>query len=346
MSLFYKTRIGSISLLFFLIAGFFNFVFAQTDEELGIPKGVQISPSRIDWDLKSGEERIGVVNLKNFSDKKFKVQIEVENFYVSDDSTEAKFFVSDENHPLKAYDVINWIELENKTVNLEPKEGKDIYFKVNVPKDTPTGGYYGALFFKSAVSENKFTNPEGGESRIMINQRVGMLLVMAVQGKEPIKKSGELLSFFSSKKVFFNSPAEFETEVKNSGNLHYQVFGKIDIYKFNKRLNTLELTPRVLYPNKTRKFLNEWKFSNWSYGYYKAKLAMASEDEKIRISNETTFWVIPWKTTVSIIILLTIIWLIFRIFTSRFEIKKKKKETSDFLIKDDYKEINLSKSEE
>lgn len=320
----YKRKITVFLFSVCCIAGFFYLTLAQTDEELGISTGVQISPARLDWDLKSGEEKIGTVNLKNFSDKPFDVEIEVEDFYVSDDSSEARFFIPDENHPLKAYDVINWVELTSgRTIHLEPKVGKDIMFKVKVPEGMPTGGYYGALFFRSAVSDNTFSYTNGEESRIKINQRVGMLLVMAVKGKEPIQRQGEVVSFEPDKKLFIQSPAELIAEVKNSGNLHYKALGKIDIYKFGRKLKTLELTPLILYPERTRKYQEKWDFSNWSYGFYKAKLQMASEDNEIQMAAETTFWVIPWKTTLSIVILLVIIWLIFRIFTSKFEIKRK-----------------------
>jgi WxL Interacting Protein, peptidoglycan binding domain len=329
----FNKKISIITLgLIIIISGvfvFFEKALSQSDEELGIPKGVQLSPARVDWDLKSGEERNGIINLKNFSDKDYKIEVEIENFYVSDDSSEARFFVPDESHPLKAYDVIDWIEMPQKELYLNPKESKDFHFKVKVPEDTPTGGYYGAIFFKAKVSEENIENQNGGSSKLIVNQRVGVLLVMAVKGNEPIERSGELLSFLASKKIFFQNPTELIAEVKNSGNLHYKTFGKIDIYKFGKKLTSLELAPSVLYPNKTREFRKKWIFSSWSYGYYKAKINLASEDEEIRMAGETSFWVIPWKTTLSIIILLVIIWLIFRIFTSRFEIKKKNDDDND-----------------
>lgn len=324
----------ALGALFFYASG--N-VRAQSDAELGIPTGIQVSPSRFDWDVEDGQEKTGVINLKNFSDSFYKVKIEIEDFYVSDDSTEARFFVPDENHPLYAYDVINWIEADNQEIDLGPKEGKDIVFKVRVPEGTPTGGYYGVVFFNSKVQDVEVKNEEGTASaQIGINQRVGTLLVMAVKGDQPIKRSGEIIEFTPEKKIFWQKPAQFKAVVKNSGNLHFKALGSFEIDKFGKRLVGEEIPGRILYPDRTREYQQKWDFSSWSYGYYKAKISLVSEDGEIRMDGETSFWVIPWKTTVSIIILLVIVYLILKIFSTKFEIRKKSVE-SEGQIKEEKK---------
>lgn len=310
--------------VFFCLAFLFLFAFkVQAQSDLGIPEGVQISPARFDLDLKSGQEYNGRINLKNYADEGYEVKIEVEDFYVSDDSTEARFFIPDSGHPLYAYDVINWIEIED-SVYLEAKEGKDIYFKIKVPKETPTGGYYGAIFFRT--TEGNGDVPQDS-SRVIVSQRVGTLLVMAVKGDEEIRRSGEVFKFQSTKNIFFSKPVQLETELRNSGNLHYKAFGKITIKSlFGNVVETIDFTPRVLYPDKIRSYLNDWEFSIWSFGPYTAYLEAASEDKAIVMNSETVFWVIPWKTVVTILIILILIILIFKIFTSKFEIRTRKKE--------------------
>ena len=324
---------GKIFFFCFLLLGFFCLnaknIFAQ---EVGVPEdGVQVSPVRFDWNFNAGEERTGVVNLKNYSpDHSFSVEISVEDFYVTDDATEARFFIPDEKHPLYAYDVINWIELpENLT--LAPNEGRDIFFKVKVPEKMPTGGYYGALFFKT----KKLVNEDAGQesSKVIINQRVGILLVMAVKGDEPISLSGILKKMFPEKKIFWDNPVKIFTEIYNNGNLHYKLLGKLKIFKFGKEIESQEINPRVAYPDKNRSYENQWKFTPWAYGYYKARVDFWSEDQGVKITGETSFWVIPWKTTVAIILLILIIWSLYRFVDKNFEIKRK----DDFSNKDEEK---------
>jgi len=314
---------GKILLSLFLFLGFLSFFFQPVRaEEMGVPEnGVQVSPVRFDWNFNSGEERTGVVNLKNYSsDASYSVEVSVEDFYVTDDATEARFFIPDATHPLYAYDVINWIELP-ANLTLAPNEGRDVFFKVKVPQGAPTGGYYGALFFKSKRLANDGISQDS--SKVIINQRVGILLVMAVKGAEPINLSGKLERIFPEKKIFWDNPAKVFTETFNDGNLHYKLLGKFRIFKFGKEVDNQDIGPRVAYPGKSRNYENTWQFSPWAYGFYRVRTELWSEDQRVKLSGETSFWVIPWKTTVAIILLILIVWSIYRFFDKNFEIKKK-----------------------
>ena len=311
--------------LMLLVLGVFCFRPALAQEAVGIPTGVQASPVRFDWDLNAGDERTGVVNLKNFSEKEYNVTVELEDFYVSDDSSEARFFVPNANHPLFAYDVINWIEISPE-VKLAPKEGKDVFFKVKVPTGTPTGGYYGALFFKTRAQEMK-----GESAKVLINQRVGVLLVMAIKGTQPIRLSGELKEFKAARKIFWSQPAELTALVFNNGNLHFKASGNVEINKFGRKVWSKEVMPKVFYPDKLRELTESWDFSAWSFGFYRAKINLISEDQSIKLFGETTFWVIPWKTLLAIILLLAAIWLTYRLFSDKFEIRRKDDKTEEEL---------------
>lgn len=321
MQKFFSQKIKKISLLLLLVLGvvYFSWAYAQK-----APTGLQVSPVRFDWDLNSGDERTGSINLKNYDDVKRQVTIDVEDFYVTDETTKAEFFVPDSSHPLMAYDVINWIDVP-KTIELAPQEGRDISFHIKVPQDTPTGGYYGAIFFNTKISNNA----NDDKSRLEINQRIGALLVMAIKGSEPIRRSGEIKNFSATKKIFWDRPAEIVADVYNSGNLHYKMLGAIDVYKFGSKMDSIKLDSRVIYPEKTRKYEQSWNFSAWAYGYYTAKINLISEDGVIKLAKDTTFWIIPWKTTVAIIVLLIIIWLIFKLFSRKFEIKRKEDDNTN-----------------
>ena len=184
MQKFFSQKTKKILLLLLLVLGVVCFSWAYAQKA---PTGLQVSPVRFDWDLNSGDERTGSINLKNYDDVKRQVTINVEDFYVTDETTKAEFFVPTAGHPLIAYDVINWIDVP-KTIELAPQEGRDISFHVKVPQNTPTGGYYGAIFFNTKISNDA----NDDKSRLEINQRIGALLVMAVKGSEPIQRSGEI----------------------------------------------------------------------------------------------------------------------------------------------------------
>jgi hypothetical protein len=283
--------------------------------------GLQVSPVRFVWDLNPKEERGGTINLKNYSDIPYDVDVEIEDFYVTDDSYEARFFVPDDKHQLKAFDVINWFEVPRK-LTLDPGESRNVSFKVTVPDKTPTGGYYGAIFFKT--TNNPKNEDDGETSKVIVHQRVGVLMVMAVNGEQQIRRSGEIIKFEPKKKIFWDNPAELVAEVTNSGNLHFKASGKLEITNFGRTVKTEDIPEKILYPERFRGYNNKWEFSPWAYGHYKAKISFVSDDQQIKMSKETSFYVIPWKTTALIIIALVLLYIFYRAVGSKFEVKRKK----------------------
>lgn len=301
-------------------------VFAQGEDKGGSEQaqaGLQVSPVRFVWDLLPKEERIGTINLKNYSDISYDVDVEIEDFYVTDDSYEARFFIPDDKHKLKAFDVINWFEVPRK-ITLEPGESKNISFKVNVPDKTPTGGYYGAIFFKT--TNNPKDEADESISKVVVHQRVGVLMVMAVKGDQSIKREGEIKKFEPKKKIFWENPAELVAEVTNKGNLHFKASGKLEITNFGRTVKIEDIPEKILYPERFRGYENKWEFSPWAYGYYKAKISFVSDDQQIKMSKEASFYVIPWKTTVLIILALVLLYIFYRTIGSKFEVKRKKRK--------------------
>jgi len=290
---------------------------AQTDPR--IAPGIQISPARFDLKLKSGDEGTGKINIKNYSERNYDVEIGVEDFYVSDDSSESIFFTPDKRPELKVYDVINWIETE-KNLTLAPGEGKDVPFKIKVPGETPTGGYYGAIFFKTTIRDD-IANEE--TSKITVHQRIGLLLTMAIQGSGAIERSGDIVKFGPKSRVFFSSPATLIADIANKGNIHYKGEGKIEISRFGKKIGEIELKPQIIYPNKFRRYEEKWELSVWDYGQYQAKINFKSEDGKIVISKEMTFWSIPGKTTAYIAGFL-ILWIGFKWLKRKLKRRREK----------------------
>jgi hypothetical protein len=316
------------SLKFFLVilASFFSVSFAGAQGAQDTATEIQVSPVRFDYNLNAGEKVSGVINIKNYSPDDYQVEIKMEDFYVSDDSSQANFFVPDQNHPLIAYDMINWVKPEENTFTVAGNQAKNLNFSITVPESTPTGGYYGGIFVQYKKNNS---NPQLGGSGVVINTRVGVLLVLGVKGTQPILLSGEIKNFTALKKIFWDKPVQLAADVYNSGNIHYKLTGNMDIYKFGGLAGTIDLDGRVEYPGKIRKYEENWDFSPWAYGYYTAKLNLVSEDGAIHLSKDANFWIIPWKTTVAIIIIIIILWLTFKLFSSKFEIKRKEENEDE-----------------
>lgn len=313
-----------IWVMLFVMMGVFSFQMshaAEGDEDQAgtngndptRPTSVQVSPVRFDWNMEDGDEKSAQINLKNYSDKPYTVEVQIEDFYVKDDSSVAEFFVPDANHPLKAYDVINWVTTSEKKLVLAPDESRNITFTTKVPEGTPTGGYYGVVFFQYEESQENMTAEEKeAASKIKINTRSGVLLTLAVKGAEDLYENGVLDKFKTLKIFHWDKPVTFLTEISNGGNMHYRMGGKIEVERFGKNITTLKVDPRLYYPKKIRPLENIWNCGFFDIGYYTAKLTLASEDGNVNIFGKTSFIVIPWRLMAVVAGIIFFLWLIFK----------------------------------
>ncbi len=272
----------------------------------------QISPLRYDWNVNLNDDRAGSVFVKNNSAKAMNIGVDIEDFSVKQDlENNTNFFTPNENHPLKAYDVINWINIDKAPFVLEPGQTKEVAFTVHIPLGTPTGGYYGVIFFtKNPSAEDASSLP------VQINAiyRMGTLLTFGVRGNEPVIEKGEMKLFEASRKVFIDNAISFNIQANNSGNIPYKVSGSIEIYKFGQKISTLSIAPNLLYPNRVRGInVLPWNLSMFDIGKYSARINLTSEDGNVVISGETSFMVIPWKLVAIAFFVFIALWVILNI---------------------------------
>ena len=196
-----KLTVFILVLTFFISASFFN----QVRAEEGVPeKGLQISPTKFDSDLKPGDIKKLTVNVKNYSkETSHNIKVEIEDIFIKDDgSSKPQYLNHEESHNLKVYDVANWIEADDEFI-LGPNEAKNVEIKITIPENVPTGSYYGAIVFKTIIN-SKGDQQEGG-NRAEIQEYYGarVPLFNAIHGKETAKFEGKMLEFFPGHDIFF-----------------------------------------------------------------------------------------------------------------------------------------------
>jgi hypothetical protein len=281
--------------------------------------GIQISPTKFVWTLTGGETKTERVIVKSYADKELTVKMEVEDFFVKNDGSTPQLYVPDANHPRKTYDVISWIT-PPESFTIEPGGVKSVEFTVRVPEDQPTNGYYGTLLFRTGGGS------EESGSQIGLSYRIGALIIMAVQGDEPMVFKGDLIDFYPEKKFFWDTPAVLYTKVDNTGNIHYPMFGDIEVKRWGKTFHKIEMRPRLLYPNTDPVQWREIMPTGiWDFGYYTAHLSMHSEDGSIQLAKSTSFFVIPWKGLAIIAGVLVGLVILKKLFGAFFHVERKKK---------------------
>jgi hypothetical protein len=310
---------------------FFIFLFALFFVSSGncfavekVNTGLQMSPLRFDVQVYPGDQKEGKAYIRNDFDKTIMVDVDVQDFSIDDSKklADPTFFVPNQNHNLKAYDVINWIDIDKTSFQLEPQGVKEIPFKIKIPIKTPTAGYYGVIFFKQRAFD-----PEGkGAISLSVENRLGLLVTLAVKGDQPVNEQGTIKVFNPLKKIFIDNPIGFDGQVYNSGNFPYKLSGDIDIYKGENKVSTLDVPSRMFYPEKTRRLDDlSWNASIYEIGKYTAKLHLISEDGNVTMDKETSFLIIPWKVVAAAVFVLILIMVVFYAGGATVKRKKAKK---------------------
>ncbi len=185
---------------------------------------------------------------------------------------------------------------------------------INVPKDAQPGAHYGVVRFTG--------QPTGGEN-VTISASIGSLIFLNVSGDA--KDHLKLEQFYTSDKdgnrtwFFEYGPITINEWLKNDGNTVLAPSGKIEIYDiFGHKVTTLPFNEQVqnkekahyVLPDTTRKFHQTYD-KTWLLGPYTAKLILSYGANGTTFANEQlTFWVIPWKLILLIIVLtILIVWL-------------------------------------
>jgi len=147
-----------------------------------------------------------------------------------------------------------------------------------------------------------------------------------------IKEQGQILEFTTQnkKKFFGNPPINFAINFENTGNVHLKPKGEIqikNIFGGTKAIIDVNKKDMSILPQSRKTLNEEWNFSGFVFGPYKANLKLVYGDTQKKV--EQSFWIviIPWK---KLLILVLIIVLVF------FGIPKGLKKYNQWIV-DKYK---------
>ena len=226
-----------------------------------------------------------------------------------------------------------WVSFSNKQFIVEPNETKTVKFTVSPPKDAALGYYYALLV--SRINESN----EKGVSTIKGSPAIPVLLEVRTPNA---KRDLQLVEFTTDKTIYEYLPVTFKVKLKNSGNIHVVPSGDIFIdwgkdrdigliHANPTRGNILPQTERTyeslwddgfivrmpkINANKTERdekgnivYETKWdlsKANKMRIGKYTAHVLMVFDNGNRDIPLEATisFWVIPWKIIIGILIVL------------------------------------------
>lgn len=275
-------------------------VFGQTGN------GLRITPVRQELTLTPGQNDSYTIEVTNVTAGPTTVQTFVNDFESDNESGQPTLIVNTED--ATPYSVRNFVTVPEDFA-LAPGESKEVTIFVNISENTAPGGYYGAVRFLAG------TGIEDTDSAVALSASVASLVLVNVPGET---SEGLTLEFISAARksdrgrFFETAPDNIITRLNNTGNTILKPFGRVAVkdwfgnvvfeYEFNGGQQRNNILPKT-----SRSFSDE--ISNIGFiGRFtvEANLSYGEGGGNIITAN-STFWVLPWKVLLAVLIIVVLI---------------------------------------
>ncbi len=266
-----------------------------------------LSPSSLELTGKRGETVISSITILNTQNVDTEYYIGLMGFQPKDDTGAPEFYTTETG----SYELANWILFENDSFVVPALSASEVSFKVVVPDDVLSQGYFAAITVSPAPSDVVASNGA------IIEAKTAALVFLTVQGET--EERLELLDFVSSGSgdVFDLLTRRYEFRLQNQGNVHVTPAGTIRLTGFFGQ-TVLEYDAnhedgRVL-PSSTRKFSvveEEGNSMSWynTVAFQMSHLAIGpvtatldlTYGESGTIQSSLSFWLFPWQLMVTLL---------------------------------------------
>lgn len=286
------TKLASPSKFYKLLIGFGAILLTAIITTVGVnaqeATGVSISPLVFEINGDPGDTITNQVKITNPTDSTVSIEINLEDFSpVGEDGDVALQEVdpNDEN----IFSIARWATFSPSTFVLEPNEQQLVAFTIVIPENGEPGGHYGSITAKTNVTSGDITGSN-------ISAKIGSLVLLRVSGD--IEESLEIESFTAPGRSD-SAPINFETRLKNTGNVHLKPTGIITITDiFGKEVDKIAIDQNNVIPDAIRKIETEWD-KGGLFGRYVATLVVNyGTGDTDSVTSTVTFWVYPVRTIV------------------------------------------------
>lgn len=316
-----KHRFLSTALALLVLGSVFTpiaYAATTTEDQTSSSQALEISPPVVNLSGNPGETVKTQISIRDVANVPLVVKGQVNDFVASDEDGIPKILLNDgEESP---YSMKSWFGPLSQ-LNLEPKKIQNLTVTINIPANAAPGGYYSTIRFTA-------TAPGVDGSGVSLSASLGALILMRVKGDANEALSvAEFTTIDSNGKsawLFEGIPVNFLLRAKNDGNLHQQPVGQAtikDMFGNTVGLVNINLERKNVLPGSTRKFeapLDKAVLGDrMLFGRYTADLVITYGTNSQKTTASISFWVIPWK-----LILIIIVTLVGGFFLVRFGLRR------------------------
>lgn len=265
-----------------------------------------------------GEKLQVQIRVRNISEQPVSVITSAQDFILDKDG-ETPVAIDDSGS--NRWSLASWLTLTPTEHRITPKSTIGINVLIDVPEDALPGGHYAMILHEpgNGSQNGEFGINTNNESSTSINQRVGTLLYIVVDG--PINEEAYVRDF-NFPQFSEYGPINFDFVVENNSDVHITPQMKVEVFNiFNKKVETIAIEPKNIFPLTNRDFNSQWD-RVWGWGFYKAKLTMSYGSAGSIVVANSTFWLLPITIILAATALLLI--LLFVILSIKKHLKHRK----------------------
>lgn len=286
-------------------------------------QGLQVSPVVVDLNGEKGGNYTLKLTVTNVTTSVLDITSETNDFTAADDSGNPKV-ITDTSAPEGTYSLRSWVS-PIAPMTLQPKQSRTVSVAVRVPGNAEAGGHYGVIRFSGI--------PPKSNAQVALNASVGTLLLARVAGNITEKLDIKSMTVQQKGKtvgLVSNGPVDIVTMVNNTGNVHAKPVGTMTVKDmFGKTVGSYPFgsqTKNVL-PGSTRRYDQSFD-KRFLFGRYTARVEAGYGTNGGVLIGNTSFWVIPYKLILFLIVIIALLVVILRKVIKRYNhhvIKKAQK---------------------
>lgn len=289
-----------------------------TGPNAGTGQALEIAPPLITLTVNPGQTIHTQLNLRDVAAGKLLVSAQVNDFTAAGEDGTPKILLNEKG--TTPYSLKTWVSPLPSMI-MSPQQIKKLSVTIHVPRTASPGGHYGVIRFSAVPPELKGTG-------VSLSASLGALVLLTVRGAINDQLSVQEFSANSggkTGKLFESAPINFVERIKNTGNSLEQPAGQVTVTDmFGKTIAgvNVNLPPRYILPSTIRKFTEPLDSSvignKRLFGLYHATLKLTYGQDKKTLTQKLSFWVIPYKLILGVIILLVGGFFFLRTFIRRY----------------------------
>lgn len=211
-----------------------------------LAQSLSVSPPLQEFSADPGGTAAGAATVTNQGAGRMRMIVAVFDFSVGDE--EGRVDISEE--PNATYGLAGWMRIEGpEAFELDPGASRTVRFRIEVPRDAPPGGRYGAVVFSQAVDPDP--------RAVQLAPAVGALVAMRIRGTvvERLGVAGAVAAPGASS----GEPVTLAFRLRNQGNVHVRARGTVRITNgLGIRVAELALPESNVFPEAVRRVEVQW----------------------------------------------------------------------------------------